>query len=97
MTPKTHGWQIMRDAALSLALTHPFGGDLANSRQMTAFTYSGSPAVLADDPALLLIISGWSRCRSFDAGRGICIFDPARHAHCGAMVQSNCIEDHQRI
>lgn len=51
MTPQTHGWKLMRDAALSLALTHPFAGELANPRQMTAFTYSGSPAVLPDDPA----------------------------------------------
>ncbi|MFK7997088.1 MAG: hypothetical protein AB8B87_23340 [Granulosicoccus sp.] len=39
----------MRDAALSLALTHPFAGELANPRQMKAFTYSGSPAILPDD------------------------------------------------
>lgn len=51
MTPNTHGWKLMRDAALSLALTHPFAGELANPRQMTAFTYSDSPAVLPDDPA----------------------------------------------
>lgn len=51
MTPNTPGWKLMRDAALSLALTHPFAGELANPRQMTAFTYSGSPAVLPDDPA----------------------------------------------
>ncbi len=51
MTPNTHGWKLMRDAALSLALTHPFAGALANPRQMTAFTYCGSPAVLTDDPA----------------------------------------------
>ncbi len=50
MTPQTHGWKLMRDAALSLALTHPFAGELANPRQMTAFTYHGSPAVLNDDP-----------------------------------------------
>lgn len=51
MTPNTHGWKLMRDAALSLALTQPFAGELANPRQMTAFTYSESPAVLPDDPA----------------------------------------------
>ena len=51
MTPNTHGWQLMRDAALSLALTHAFAGELANPRQMTAFSYHGSPAVLPDDPA----------------------------------------------
>lgn len=51
MTPNTHGWKLMRDAALSLALTYPFAGELANPRQMTAFTYNESPAVLPDDPA----------------------------------------------
>ena len=49
MTPRTRGWRLMRDAALSLALTHPFAGTLANPRQMTAHTYSDSPAVLPDD------------------------------------------------
>lgn len=50
MTPPTPGWQMMRDAALSLALNHPFAGQLANPRQMTPYTYSESPVVLADDP-----------------------------------------------
>lgn len=49
MTPRTRGWRLMRDAALSLALTHPFAGTLANPRQMTAYTYNDSPAVLPDD------------------------------------------------
>jgi len=51
MTPPTPGWALMRDAALSLALDHPFAADLANPRQFTPFTYADSPAVLADDPA----------------------------------------------
>jgi 3-(3-hydroxy-phenyl)propionate hydroxylase len=50
MTPPSPGWRIMRDAALGLALEHPFAGELANPRQMTPFTYAGSPAVLPDDP-----------------------------------------------
>lgn len=50
MTPPSPGWRIMRDAALGLALEHPFAGDLANPRQMTPFTYAGSPAVMPDDP-----------------------------------------------
>lgn len=50
MTPPSRGWQILRDAALGLALTHPFAGELANPRQMTPFTYAESPAVLPDDP-----------------------------------------------
>lgn len=48
MTPGTHGWRLMRDAALSLALTQPYAGALANPRQMTAYTYADSPAVLPD-------------------------------------------------
>ncbi len=50
MTPPTAGWTLMRDAALNLALTHPFAGELANPRQMTPYTYSASPVVQADDP-----------------------------------------------
>jgi 2-polyprenyl-6-methoxyphenol hydroxylase-like FAD-dependent oxidoreductase len=37
MTPSTHGWRLKRDAALSLALDHPFAAELANPRQMTAY------------------------------------------------------------
>jgi 3-(3-hydroxy-phenyl)propionate hydroxylase len=50
MTPPSPGWQLMRDAALNLALSHPFAGALANPRQMTPYTYSDSPLVQADDP-----------------------------------------------
>jgi 3-(3-hydroxy-phenyl)propionate hydroxylase len=49
MTPPTASWQLMRDAALSLALTHPFAGELANPRQMTPYTYCESPIVEGDD------------------------------------------------
>ncbi|MCI5078393.1 FAD-dependent monooxygenase [Oricola sp.] len=48
MTPPTRGWQVMRDAALSLALNHPFAGAFANPRQMTPYTYADSPITLAD-------------------------------------------------
>lgn len=51
MTPPTRGWQIMRDAALSLALTHPWAGGLANPRQMAPYIYAESPLTLPDDPA----------------------------------------------
>lgn len=51
MTPPSAGWQLMRDAALSLALDHPFAGALANPRQMTPYTYADSPVVAPDDPA----------------------------------------------
>jgi len=50
MTPPTRGWAVMRDAALNLALTHPFAGQLANPRQMTPYTYADSPVVMRDDP-----------------------------------------------
>ncbi len=51
MTPNSHGWKLMRDAALSLALDHPFAGQLANPRQMTAYTYADSPAVVLSQDA----------------------------------------------
>lgn len=51
MTPPSHGWQVMRDAALSLALTQPYAGALANPRQMQPYTYADSPLTVADDPA----------------------------------------------
>lgn len=50
MTPPTTGWQLMRDAALNLALSHPFAGALANPRQMTPYSYADSPIVSTDDP-----------------------------------------------
>ena len=43
MTPRTRGFRIMRDAALSLALDHPFAGQFANPRQMTPHEYRHSP------------------------------------------------------
>ena len=49
MTPPTRGWEVMRDAALNLALSHPFAGQLANPRQMTPYTYGDSPVVCPDD------------------------------------------------
>jgi len=48
MTPPRHGWQVMRDAALSL--DHDFAGHLANPRQMTPYVYAESAVVRADDP-----------------------------------------------
>jgi len=51
MTPPTLGWQVMRDAALSLSLTHPAMGQLANPRQMTPYTYLDSPITLSSDDA----------------------------------------------
>lgn len=51
MAPPTAGWQLMRDAALNLALSHPFAGTLANPRQMSPYTYADSPVIAPDDPA----------------------------------------------
>ena len=48
MTPQTRGWSLMRDAALSLALRHPFAGEFANPRNMTPYTYADSPSVTPD-------------------------------------------------
>lgn len=53
MTPPTAGWALMRDAALSLSLHHPFAGLLANPRQMTPYTYAQSPVILAEDPEFI--------------------------------------------
>jgi 3-(3-hydroxy-phenyl)propionate hydroxylase len=43
MTPPTRGWQLARQAALSLSLKHDFPRGLANPRQMLPYTYSDSP------------------------------------------------------
>ena len=48
MTPPTHDWKLMRDAALSLALEHKFAGELANPRQFIPYNYSESSAILDD-------------------------------------------------
>jgi 3-(3-hydroxy-phenyl)propionate hydroxylase len=48
MTPQTPGWALMRDAALSLALRHPFAGEFANPRNMTPYVYGDSPIVTPD-------------------------------------------------
>lgn len=49
MTPPTKGWALMRDAALSLSLDHPWAGEFANPRQMEPFTYSNGEAILSAD------------------------------------------------
>ncbi|MES0827375.1 FAD-dependent monooxygenase [Ruegeria sp. SCP11] len=45
MTPPTHGWEVMRNAALSLAMDREFAGQLANPRQMRPYVYADSPVV----------------------------------------------------
>lgn len=49
MTPHSRGWTLLRDAALSLALRHPFAGQFANPRNMMPYTYADSPLTTADD------------------------------------------------
>lgn len=49
MTPPTRGWALMRDAALLLALKHPFAGAFANPRNMTPYTYPTGWITRADD------------------------------------------------
>ncbi|MEZ5657430.1 MAG: FAD-dependent monooxygenase [Burkholderiaceae bacterium] len=48
MTPPSHGWRMLRDAALSLSLSHAFARPFANPRQMTPYTYRESPLTRAD-------------------------------------------------
>ena len=48
MTPPSRGWSLLRDAALSLALRHPFAGEFANPRNMTPYRYADSPCVTPD-------------------------------------------------
>jgi 3-(3-hydroxy-phenyl)propionate hydroxylase len=43
MTPPTRGYQILRDAVLSLTLNHKFAQPFADPRQVSPYTYQGSP------------------------------------------------------
>ncbi len=43
MTPPSRGFDVMREAALSLAVRHPFARALVNPRQTTAITFPDSP------------------------------------------------------
>ncbi len=58
MTPPTKGWAMMRDAALSLALSQPFAAPFANPRQMTPYTYVNSPITDKGDA----VFAGGSQC-----------------------------------
>lgn len=51
MTPRSRGHQVLRDAALSLALDHPFAGQFANPRNMTPYAYAESPLTRPDEAA----------------------------------------------
>ena len=50
MTPPTRGLALMREAALSLAIRHPFARPFANPRQMQPYTYATSPLTHPDTP-----------------------------------------------
>jgi 3-(3-hydroxy-phenyl)propionate hydroxylase len=43
MTPPSRGYQLMRDASLSLSLSQDWAGELANPRQSAPHDYLGSP------------------------------------------------------
>lgn len=49
MTPPTRGHALMRDAALSLALSETFAAAFANPRQMTPYAYGDSPLTFKGD------------------------------------------------
>jgi len=49
MTPPSKGWQVVRDAALSLSLRYDFTRQFINPRQMTPYTYSESPVTIKDE------------------------------------------------
>lgn len=49
MTPPSAGFALMRDAALSLAVSHDFARPLINPRQTTAITFPESRLQTADD------------------------------------------------
>ncbi len=51
MTPPTHGYRLLRDATLSLALRHEFARPLLHWRTSRAHDYVDSPINVADDGA----------------------------------------------
>ena len=48
MTPRSRGFRVMRDAALSLALDFEFAGKFANPRNMVPYGYRDSALTVAD-------------------------------------------------
>jgi 3-(3-hydroxy-phenyl)propionate hydroxylase len=48
MTPPSRGYALMREAALSLSVSHPFARDLVKPRQTTATTFATSPLQTGD-------------------------------------------------
>ncbi|RMF08507.1 MAG: monooxygenase [Alphaproteobacteria bacterium] len=51
MTPPSRGYDLMRDAVLSLSLTETFARPLINPRQSVPYTYQDGPLTSPDDPA----------------------------------------------
>ncbi len=49
MTPPSRGFALMREAALSLAVSNAFARPLANPRQTTAIAFPSSPLQTEDD------------------------------------------------
>jgi 3-(3-hydroxy-phenyl)propionate hydroxylase len=49
MTPPSRGFALMREAALSLAVSNEFARPLANPRQTTAIAFPSSPLQTEDD------------------------------------------------
>ncbi|MCE8031462.1 monooxygenase [Halomonas daqingensis] len=53
MTPPSRGYRLMRDAALTLALANDYASGFANPRQVTPYTYAGSPLTMPDDAGFI--------------------------------------------
>jgi 3-(3-hydroxy-phenyl)propionate hydroxylase len=49
MTPPSRGYRLMRDAALSLALSNSWAGELADPRQSQPYDYAATPLNATDD------------------------------------------------
>jgi 3-(3-hydroxy-phenyl)propionate hydroxylase len=49
MSPPTTGWRLVRNAALSLALSHDFAKPFANPRQMAPYNYFDSPITVLNE------------------------------------------------
>ncbi len=75
MTPPSRGWEVMRQAALSLSVSNDFPRGFANPRQMQPYTYADSPLTMPDDPA-------------FAAGPVAGLLPPPRHTNRGSCWTS---------
>jgi 3-(3-hydroxy-phenyl)propionate hydroxylase len=57
MTPPTRGWQVVREAALSLATSQEFAKRFADPRQMQPYTYADGPLTSAAAADLNAIVA----------------------------------------